>query len=142
MSERVETWRARGTFSLSRFCPVHGFPLRLWGRVGKLECPVRACPYIELHDCEQRDGPEYCECRTVQTSFAVPEMADDAAGRGEYDRALAVVHARRHDLVGGADLERESARKNARFVSCLRPRRGQRLFPNAGTMSEGARRRA
>jgi hypothetical protein len=95
----VTTWQATGAFARGRYCPEHGYPLRAWARSGKVECPVRWCPYVEPQG----------DVETVKLEFPVPEWectrrdkeAADACACPDHEamrRVLATMQRRRWDL--------------------------------------------
>lgn len=49
-----------GSFSKVLRCPNHNLPLRAWSRIGKLECPHRACIYWQPHPCDKASS--FCSC--------------------------------------------------------------------------------
>jgi hypothetical protein len=131
-------WTASGHFVRGRFCPEHGYPLRAWHRVGKLECPVRWCPYVE----PQEDGLE-----TVELSFSVPEWAcerADEAAMAECEcpdhqaarRVLDLMERRRWDLLPpAAPSEAADASPDA---GCCITCRHWRVFPASADFRSGA----
>lgn len=64
-------------FSSTKMCPIHGLPLAGYARIGKWECPQRACPYTEPHPCEW--SGKLCECEGERRSIET----DDDDVRGE-----------------------------------------------------------
>lgn len=104
----MTVYRCAGSgYSRHRFCPVHGYPLRAWHRVGKWECPVRPCPYVERHECEL-PGHDGCDCETLEMTFNVPDDHNDAM-RESCQEALEIMRLRRYDLTKAAGEKQDAA---------------------------------
>ncbi len=64
------TFWIHGAFSHEHKCPTHGMPLFAWRRVGKFECPHRACFYTVRH-------PEDDKWTHLLEYLAIDVEADD-----------------------------------------------------------------
>lgn len=75
----AKTYARDGFAARGHFCPEHGYPLMSWGRVGKLECPVRWCPYVEPHE----GGVETVEDPGYASGDEDDSYNDEFGGQGE-----------------------------------------------------------
>jgi hypothetical protein len=77
-----------GPFIVGTRCPLHERALRVWHRLGKLDCPVRDCPYIEVHACERDGALCTCDSFDVDSNEKAPEREEIEVEETKAERVL------------------------------------------------------